>query len=68
MLAALFVFSGVAACGGGLAQFFALWPSGPRIVQCFTAVVLFGLAAWIVWSAVRAEKPCKEKGDSSVSV
>jgi len=67
MLAALFVFSGVAACGGGLAQFFALWPSGPRIVQCFTAVVLFGLAAWIAWSAVRAGKPNKTDPPESPS-
>ena len=68
MLAALFVFSCVAACGGGLAQFFALWPSAPRVVQYFTAIVLIGLAAWIAWSAMRAEKPHKNKTDSSVSV
>ena len=53
MLAALFVFSCVAACGGGLAQFFAMWPSAPRIVECFTAVVLLGLAAWIAWSVLK---------------
>ena len=64
MLATLFAFSCVAACGGGLAQFFALWPSALRIVQYFTAVVLLGLAAWIAWSSVRAGKPCKGKTDS----
>ncbi len=53
MLAALATFSCIALCGGALARAFAQWPSAPRVVQYFTALVLFGLSAWIVRTAFR---------------
>ena len=67
ILATLLVFNVVALCGGGIARALALWPSAPRFLQYFTAVVLIGLAAWIAWSALRAEKPRRKDAGSSVS-
>ena len=53
ILATLLVFNVVALCGGAIAGIFAQWPSAPRFLQYFTAVVLFGLSAWISWTACR---------------
>jgi threonine/homoserine/homoserine lactone efflux protein len=51
--ATLIVFDAVAAAGGGLARALVRWPDSTRLLQRFSAIVLFGLAAWIAWTNVR---------------
>lgn len=60
ILATLLVFNVVALSGGAIAGIFAQWPSAPRFLQYFTAVVLFGLSAWIVWTTCRPTPPAGE--------
>lgn len=52
-VATLLVFNGVALCGGALAHVLEQWPSATAILQRFSAIVMFGLAAWIGWMNLR---------------
>lgn len=62
MISALITFSAVAVCGGGLSNLLSLYPSAPRIIQYFAAIVLFGLSAWIVWTTFRPRKTADAQG------
>ena len=53
IFATLLVFHVVALCGGAIAGIFAQYPSAPRFLQYFTAIVLLGLSAWIAWTTCR---------------
>ena len=53
IFATLLVFNVVALCGGAIAGIFAQYPSAPRFLQYFTAIVLLGLSAWIAWTTCR---------------
>ena len=53
IFATLQVFNVVALCGGAIAGIFAQYPSAPRFLQYFTAIVLLGLSAWIAWTTCR---------------
>ena len=50
IVATLIVFNGVSAAGDTLARMLARWPDAPRILQRFSALVLWGVAAWIGWT------------------
>ena len=60
ILSTLLSFNIVALCGGGIARALAQWPSAPRFLQYFTAVVLFGLSAWIAWTTCRSKPTSSE--------
>ena len=60
ILMAVLMLASVALCGGAIAGIFAQWPSAPRFLQYFTAVVLFGLSAWIAWTTCRSKPTSSE--------
>ncbi|MGN0852916.1 MAG: LysE family translocator [Kiritimatiellia bacterium] len=48
-IATLLVFNGVAFCGGALAHVVGRWLAATAVFQRVSALVMFGLAAWIGW-------------------
>ena len=56
VVATLLVFNSVALCGGGLSVCLQRWPQSTAILQRFSAIVMFALAAWIVRANCRSGK------------
>ena len=56
VVATLLVFNSVALCGGGLSVYLQRWPDSTVVLQRFSAIVMFGLAGWIVWMNCRGAK------------
>ncbi len=53
--ATLLVFNLVAVGGGALSAFLSRWPESLAFLQCFSAIIMFGLAGWIGWMNLRKE-------------